>query len=492
MAAEARNLLFLFSDQHARRVAGCYGDPVVATPNLDCLAAEGVTFDGAICPSPICVPSRMSMLTARHPCRQECWTNDDILPSHLPTWAHALGARGRRPVLIGRLHAMGPDQLHGYAERHVGEHSPNWPGAARHAMGTLEGANDPDPRSLSRSGPGRTGYAEKDEAVTQAAVAWIEANAAREAAGSGFALTVAFMLPHPPYVADPRTYALYDGRVPPPRLDPGPDEHPFHRWWRHDRGIAAPDPEAARRTRTAYWALVHRLDAMIGRILGALRASGLMDETLIVYASDHGDHVGERGLWWKHSFYEELVSVPLLMRLPGALPAGERRREVVSLIDLAQTMLEATGSPLLPHADGRSFWPLARGEPCAWPDEAFSEYCTDAVPYWTGGRAVQQRMVRSGRVKLVLYDTEPPQLFDLDADPDERSDLARDPRHAGIREALTARVLDGWDAGAVRSTMQARRVEKDLLGAWARHVGPESAHLWPMSASMNRLDAEEA
>ena len=106
-----------------------------------------------------------------------------------------------------------------------------------------------------------------------------------------------------------------------------------------------PDPDDVRRTRTAYWALVHRLDTMIGRILNALRSSGLMDETLIVYASDHGDHVGERGLWWKHSFYEESVGVPLLMRLPGVLPAGERRREVVSLIDLAQTMLEATGSP---------------------------------------------------------------------------------------------------------------------------------------------------
>ena len=144
--ARPRNLLFLFSDQHARRVAGCYGDPVVATPNLDRLAAKGVAFDGAICPSPICVPSRMSMLTARHPCRQECWTNDDILPSHLPTWAHALGAGGRRPVLIGRLHAMGPDQLHGYAERHVGRALAQLAGnMARHAMGALAGCQRPRP-----------------------------------------------------------------------------------------------------------------------------------------------------------------------------------------------------------------------------------------------------------------------------------------------------------------------------------------------------------
>jgi len=107
--ADAKNLLFIFSDQHARHVTGCYGDGVVETPNIDRLAAEGVTFDDAYCPSPICVPSRMSMLTARWPHRNEVWTNDDVLSSALPTWPHAMGAGGKRPVLIGRLHALGPD-----------------------------------------------------------------------------------------------------------------------------------------------------------------------------------------------------------------------------------------------------------------------------------------------------------------------------------------------------------------------------------------------
>lgn len=488
-----RNLLFIFSDQHAQHVAGCYGDEVVATPNLDRIAAEGVRFDNAYCPSPVCVPSRMAMLTARWPHRQECWTNDDVLRSDLPTWLHAVGAAGARPVLIGRLHAMGPDQLHGYADRLVGDHSPNWTGVRRHSMGVLERTNDPEPASLERSGPGFGAYQAKDADVTDAAVAWLAEEAPRHAAaGEPFALTVGLMLPHPPYVVDGEAYHAYAGRVPPPRLGPDAARHPYHDWWRANRGIDDVPPADVARARAAYWGLVHRMDEMIGRILDALEASGLMDDTLVVYASDHGDHVGERGLWWKHTFYEESVKVPLLMRLPGVIPAGEVREEVVNLVDLSQTMIEAMGGQALPHADGRSFWTLAQDRAAPWENETFSEYCTDAVPPWTGGRAVQQRMIRSGRHKLVLYDSEPPQLFDLEADPDETVNLAGDPAHAEVRERLLARLSEGWDAATIAETMRQRRIEKDLVGAWARTVQPPSTHIWPFEPSINRLDRDAA
>ena len=163
------NLLFLFSDQHARRVAGFHGDPTSPTPNLDRLASEGVVFDNAYCPSPLCVPSRMSMLTGRHPFEQECWTNDDYLRSDAATWLHSLGAAGYRPALAGRLHAMGPDQLHGYADRMVGDHSPNWGGVPRHDLGVLEKANDPWRESLERSGIGQSAYQVKDVETARAA-----------------------------------------------------------------------------------------------------------------------------------------------------------------------------------------------------------------------------------------------------------------------------------------------------------------------------------
>ena len=169
MSKARPNLLFLFSDQHARRIAGCYGDPVALTPNLDRLAREGLAFDNAYCPSPLCVPSRMSMLTARHPYAQECWTNDDYLRSDAATWLHAAGAAGYRPALAGRLHSMGPDQLHGYALRTVGDHSPNWGGVPRHDLGVLDKANDPWRESLQRSGVGQSAYQVKDVATAASA-----------------------------------------------------------------------------------------------------------------------------------------------------------------------------------------------------------------------------------------------------------------------------------------------------------------------------------
>ncbi|MCF3936683.1 sulfatase-like hydrolase/transferase [Acuticoccus sp. M5D2P5] len=480
--ADAKNLLFIFSDQHTRAIAGPYGDTVVETPALDRLAAEGVTFDAAYCPSPICVPSRMSMLTARWPHRQDCWTNDDILPSGHPTWLHAMGAGGHRPVLIGRLHALGPDQRHGYAERLVGEHSPNYPGPPRHDLGPLAGANDPDPRSLAAVGAGRSAYQAKDEAVVETAVDWLKANG-REP----FCLTVGLMLPHPPYVADEAAYRHYEGRVPPPTRGVPEDEPPFYAWWRRDRGIETPPPEAIERARTAYYGLVHRTDEMIGRLIATLEELGVLDDTLVVYASDHGDHIGERGLFWKHTFYEESAGIPLLMRLPGVLPAGERRGNVVNLVDLSQTMLDALGAPTLPNADGTSFWPLAKDGASPWADETFCEYCTDTVPYWTGGRAVRQRMVRAGRYKLVVFDEEAPLLFDLAADPGETRNLAEEPGHAAIRRQLERRVREGWDPVAIGARMERARRDKNILADWARTVRPESEHVWDFDPAINTL-----
>jgi choline-sulfatase len=204
------NILFLMSDQHTQKVTGCYGDRVVQTPHLDRLAQRGVVFDNAYCPSPICTPSRMSLLTARWPSSQSCWTNADMLASDIPTYLHALGAVGYRPALVGRLHSIGPDQLHGYAEREVGDHSSNWIGATTHDMGVLNRTNDPFRTSLERSGMGQSSYELHDVDVAQAACDWLQRYANRAKAGTPehpFALGVGLMLPHQPYVARTEDYA---------------------------------------------------------------------------------------------------------------------------------------------------------------------------------------------------------------------------------------------------------------------------------------------
>src|SRR6056297_3826369 len=349
------DILLLYSDQHAAQIAGFAGDAVVRTPHLDALAADGVRMTNAYCPSPICLPSRMSFLTGRAPADQSCWTNRDILPSGMPTFAHSLGAAGYAPWLAGRMHSIGPDQMRGYTRREVGDHSPNWLGGTAHDLGPLSRANDPWRESLVASGPGRSAYETYDSAVTEAAVAMLREAGEQRRNGieRPIALTVGWILPHAPYVCDPALYDHYAARVQPPALPPPSEgeEHPHYRWWRTDRGIAdATAPEIAR-ARAAYYGLVETLDAQVGRVLSALEEAGLAETTLVVYLSDHGEHLGERGLWWKSTLYDESAKVPLVLRGPG-LPRGETRGSVVNLTDLTATLLDLAQAPALPGAQG--------------------------------------------------------------------------------------------------------------------------------------------
>lgn len=488
---EARpNLLYIHSDQHCANVLGCYGDPVVQTPNLDRLAAQGVLFESAYCPSPICVPSRMSILTGRHPFENDCWTNEHALDSGIPTLAHAMGAAGYWPVLIGRMHARGPDQLHGYAERLVGDHSANHPGGYPDVdHGMLKGTQGPDRISLIKSGPGQNAYEVHDEYVTAATVARLNELAIRRRSGVAwepFSISVGFMLPHQPFVARRRDYEKYVGRVPPPRHpEPFGDHlHPYFRWWRERCGIAEVSEAEVMRARTAYWALVNRVDDMVGEILDALERNGLAENTLIIYSSDHGEQVGEHGLWWKQTFYEEAVRVPMILSWPGHLPQGLRCRQVVSALDLNATILDALGAPPLPASHGRSLLGLMRGESVVWQDRAFSEYCTD--------EGCTHRMVREGDWKLNYYHGQEPQLFNLREDPEELHDRAQDPACRRVRAELTAFVLDGWDPDVVAARVQQKRADVELLTAWAHHTRPMETYRWPLRPEMDYLDEPDS
>lgn len=487
-----RNLLFIFSDQHASRVMGCYGNDIIETPNLDRLAADGVTFDNAYCPSPLCVPSRMSMLTGRYPHRSRVWGNQDVLHSGMPTMAHALGAGGLAPVLIGRLHSVGPDQLVGYARRAIGDHHANWVGLPREDMGPLKGAASPQRLALKRSGPGLSPYEVKDDEVADETIRELERTAAAMNAGQvdRFAITMGFMLPHSPFVARRTDYDRYAGKVGLAERRPPPAgaEHPWLAEWRQSRDILDVTETEEIRTRTAYYGLVSAMDRMIGRVLDRLEALGLADDTLVVYASDHGEQLGEHGQWWKHTFLEDSVKVPLIMRWPRGLPAGERRDQVVNLVDVNATILDALGAPPLANSDGRSFLNVARDPKAAWRNLTFSEYCTGSAFDFGIGRPSQNRMVRDERYKLVYYHGMAPQLFDMIEDPDETRDLAAVPAHATVRDRLIADVLRDWDPEAIAAEIETTIADKALLKDWAAQVRPESTHVWPMKPEYNRLE----
>ena len=471
------NLLYIHSDQHNPAVIGCYGDPLVQTPNLDALAARGTVFTNAYCSSPVCVPSRMSMLSGRYPYENEVWANNHILDSGIPTFAHAMGAVGYRPVLFGRMHAVGTDQLHGYAERPIGDHSSNFPGSGE-APKDLRAA-------LRRSGAGQSGYQVHDEDVTAATVDFLNRLGVRKRAGQPaepFCLSVGFMLPHSPYVARREDYDLYrDTMTMPEHPEPfGDDLHPYFKWWRQRTGQDAVPDEEVLRARTAYWGLVTRMDAMIGEITDALRRNDLDGDTLILYTSDHGEQAGEHGLWMKRTFYEASVKVPAILSRPGTLPEGRRCDRVVSSLDFNATMLDALGAPALPHSRGRSLMDLIRSEGAGWEDVAISEYCTN--------EGCLHRMVRSGEWKLNYYHGQEPQLFNLAEDPAERHDRAQDSGCREVREALTARVLADWDPEAVAEKMAEKRRDLELIRGWVRQTGPAEQFRWELRPEMNYLD----
>lgn len=479
------NLLYIHSDQHNPYVTGCYGDRLVQTPNLDRLAAEGVVFENVYCPSPICVPSRMSMLSGRYPYENAVWTNSHILDSGIPTFAHAMGAAGYQPVLIGRMHALGPDQLHGYAERLVGDHGPNHPGGRGVDHGEISGTAGPARVSLQKSGAGQSAYQVHDEDVTAATVDYLNRLGVQKRAGLldvPFSISVGFMLPHQPFVARQEDYQLYEGQMTMPQ---NPEHfsaalHPYFRWWREKCGIVSVFDREVLRARAAYWALVTRMDMMIGQILTALKENGLDENTLILYSSDHGEQVGEHGLWWKQTFYEHSVKVPAILSWPGTLQEGVRCNRVVSSLDLNATMLDALGAPPLPHSRGRSTLPLLRDEDTRWKDIAFSEYCTDEGCY--------HRMVRHGDWKLNYYHEQPVQLFNLKEDPAELRDRADDPACQGILAQLTHKVLDGWNPDEVAVQMAAKRADLQILSGWGQNTQPADQFRWQLLPEMDYLD----
>ncbi|MDE0058877.1 MAG: choline-sulfatase [Defluviicoccus sp.] len=472
--ARRPNLLLIMADQLAPQVLRAYGGSRAMTPNIDRLAEQGVVFENAYCNFPLCAPSRVSMLSGRLPSRIGAFDNAAEFPVSVPTFNHYLREAGYRTCLAGKMHFVGPDQLHGYEERVTTDiypsdflWSPDW---RLEDESWLEWYHSM--RAVLDAGPHRRSVnVAYDDEVAFEAIRWLHERADDD---RPFALTVSFISPHDPYLAPPPWWERYRGvemdrpAVADIQLE-NRDPHSRRHWFltgRHRDAVGEPD---VLRMRRAYCAVTGYVDAKVGELLRTLDGIGAADDTMIVFASDHGDLLGERGMFFKMSFFEWSVRVPLIVHAPFAFAPG-RVAANVSLLDLFPTLLEAAGDGALPElaapVDGRSLAPLAStsGAP-DWPDLVCAEYTAE------GARA-PQLMVRQGPYKLIAGRGDPPMLFDLGADPDERHDLARDPASAGRRAELEAVVAETWDVDAldraVRQSQAARRLVGRALGAGAR------------------------
>ena len=410
------------------------------TPHLDELAAAGVLFERAYTASPICVPARMSFMTGRDVQHTGVWDNGVPLPEDTPTWAHRVRAAGYRAALAGKMHFRGFDQLHGFeAQLAVDINARNLPQPPDWSRPLPE---RPPWRAHRELGAGRTEEIAADEAVTAAAIDYIRCRARCE---EPWALVAGFVAPHNPFVAPREFIDRYDPAA--VDLPPMPEgylgrQHPAVQRLRRARGLGEPMAEAqVRAARASYYALVSFLDHQVGRILAALDATGQAGNTVVVYVADHGEMLGEHGLWYKNCFHEQAVRVPLIVRWPGVAPAGRRVAAPVSLVDLTATLLDAAGAaghPHLPPLDGASLRPLLADPDAAWQRDVRCEH-------YANFSTAPQAMLLRGRHKLIHFHDAPPALFDLEADPEEHDDLAGSAVHAPLRDELQAALLAQWD-----------------------------------------------
>lgn len=462
------NFLVLMSDQHSPHVLGCYGDPVVRTPHLDKLAGRGVLFENTYCQAPLCVPSRMSFLTGRQPSDIGVWNNNDTLPSDVSTFAHVLGAAGYETSLIGRMHFLGFDQCHGFEQRLVGDVVPPFPnGKFALSVDMLVGPSSPR-AYVDVAGPGRTAYQVYDEQVTDAAVQYLREKGRQNE--QPFCAVVGLVLPHMPLVCPKDQWRYYLDRVTIPPVPPGYFEHlhPAIRRWRKNHELENVTDQEIRRGRAGYYGLVTEMDALVGKILDALEETPeLAERTVIVYTSDHGEMAGENGLWWKTTFYEGSVKVPLIVSYPPAFKAGQRKKEVVSLMDVGATLVDLARAGPWPENAGTSLVPLLNDQPVNWANEALSEY-----PPEFGWGLPAERMIRAGEWKLIHYDGMRPQLFNLDKDPHEFNDFGDDPSYSEIREKLLKRALEGWSAERVTTELSKRARDYAIISRWYAKVNP--------------------
>lgn len=463
------HILFFMSDQHSPHVAGCYGDPYVRTPTLDRLAREGVRFDACYCDNPLCVPSRMSMLTGQCGHQLRIWTNNDSLDSTIPTLAHGMAIAGYRTVLVGRMHFVGGDQHHGFAERVVGDVTSGYVGMNR-AEHRFRGYY----ADLSCVGEGNSFDLCYDTTVAMEACRIIRDH---EVAGDPrpLFLMVSFYSPHDPYVMPPARLAPYLDCENEP-VDATPEAlHPFYqkrlenlRWGGDTR----------RRARAAYRAKTQFVDELMGQVVLAWRESPLAEDAVTVYTSDHGDMQGEHGLWAKGAYYEASARVPLLLSAPGRLSAGTVIDKPLGLVDLTPTLLDLAGAPPLPRAAGSSVWPALCGEGETWPACVYSEQASHAT-------GEVSRMVRQGPWKYVYYAGHKPELYNLEADPDECRNLAGEAQHAEVGARLETRLFaDGWDPERVAAQAQRRGPEYKYLYQYARAREPRDPIQWGLPAQL--------
>ena len=469
------NILVLMADQLTPFALGCYGHPLVHSPNIDRLAQDGVLFEAAYCNSPLCTPARYAFMSGQHVSKIGGYDNAAYLPSTVPTFAHYLRAQGYRTCLSGKMHFVGADQLHGFEERLTTDIYPA-------DFGWIPDWRAPEERidlwyhnmsSVKQAGVAEiTNQLAYDDEVGAQALRAIYDHA-RGADERPLCLVASFIHPHDPYAARRRFWDLYAEReidLPRVKRPPAAENDPHS--LRLEKAIAldAVDivAEDVRRARRAYYANVSYVDDWVGRLLSALTDCGLRDNTIVVLLSDHGDMLGERGLWYKMSFFEWSVRIPLIISAPQLFGPG-RTKAPVSQVDILPTLGDLArrsgaqrppAEPIDPLA-GRSLAGICESPGIADGPPVYAEYLAE-------GTGQPMLMIRADALKYCCCPGDPEQLYDLAADPDEMRNLAADPARKDDLVRFRQLAADHWDPDRVRGQVLADQARRRFINGALR------------------------
>ena len=453
----APNILLIQVDQLAANALSSYGNRTVKDPNISALAEAGLVFDNCYCNFPICGPSRASMHTARLPFSIGMYDNASEFHADLPTFCHYLRALGYRTELSGKMHFVGPDQLHGYEKRHTTDIYPaNFAWTVDWSKGREYRPTNLTMAPIIESGPAvRTLQMDYDDEVAYCGKQALF-DLARKADGRPFQLTISFTSPHSPFVIGQEYWDRYDHdaiELPavPPLAETDMDHLSRNLHYCQARHEFTVTDAHRRMARHGYYGMISYIDDKVGEIMDVLRQTGLARNTVVIFTSDHGEMMGERGMWFKQHFFEWAARVPFIVVAPDRFKPA-RIRQNISLIDLAPTMLDlAAGGVFTDYAapcDGVSLVPALEGDRAGMADIAISEFAAD-------GSTGPSRMVKKGKWKLMWLEGEDCLLYDVESDPNEIDSLAGAPGHAAIEAELTSLLFDGWDPKALYDDIRA-------------------------------------
>lgn len=463
MPGKAPNILVVMADQMTPLALPFHGAAPTRAPQMAALAAEGVVFDAAYCNFPLCAPSRSVFMSGRLASRIGAFDNAAEFPAEIPTFAHALRRGGYRTILSGKMHFCGADQLHGFEERLTTDiypadfgWVPDWdrPGERKEWYHDMSSVLDAGPCV-------RTNQLDFDDEVVFAAERKLF-ELVRDSDDRPFFLVVSMTHPHDPFAIPEPYWSLHrDEEIPPPRVRLTPEQaDPHSRRVREmiELDRTPPDERQVRAARRAYYGAIAYVDDQLGRLRQALALTGLAEGTVIVLLSDHGEMLGERGLWYKMTFFEGSVRVPLVVHAPRRF-APRRVGAAVSLMDLLPTFLDLTGTEPLPTpVEGRSLLPHLEGRG-GGPDEVLGEYLAE-------GALAPIVMIRRGRHKFVHSPADPDQLHDLERDPDELTNLAEAPETRDLVAAFREEVAARWDLAALhREVLESQRRRRFVFEA---------------------------